>query len=76
MGTNNDAWRDDRAYGANTIIITSEQLTAAAAWAVTGPDMAQVTLTDDDSGLLRVRQGDDGAAFAADGTEQDEDGNG
>jgi len=55
------------------ISITPEQLNAAAFWAVTGPDMAQVTLITEDSGLLQVRQGDDGTAFAADGTEQDDD---
>jgi hypothetical protein len=57
----------------NTIIITADQLHAAANWALAGPDMASVTLTDEDDGLLRVRQGDDGAAFAADGTEATDD---
>jgi hypothetical protein len=60
--------------GAETanIIVTPEQLHAAAGWVLAGPDMARVTLITDGSGLLQLRQGDDGTAFAADGTEQDE----
>jgi hypothetical protein len=50
----------------DTIIITPGQLTAAADWAVAGPDMAQVTLRTDDNSVLHVSQGDDGTAFAAD----------
>jgi hypothetical protein len=56
----------------DTIIITADQLTAAAAWTVAGPDMAQVTLRTDDSGRLHVSQGDDGTAFDPDGHEQPE----
>ena len=55
----------------DTIIITTDQLHAAAAWAETGEHMAAVTLTTDGGGLLRVSQGDDGAAFAADGEERE-----
>lgn len=50
----------------DTIIITPDQLTAAADWAVTGPDMAQVTLRTDDNSVLHVSQGDDGTVFTAD----------
>jgi hypothetical protein len=56
----------------NTIIITAEQLHAAANWTLAGPDMALVTLRDGDDGLLHLSQGDDGATFTADGTEQPE----
>lgn len=56
----------------NTIRITPEQLAAAADWACSGPDMAAVTLIAGDSGLLQVRQGDDGTAFSADGQEQND----
>ena len=44
------------------ITITAEQLAAAAAWAETGEDMADVTLRADDRMLL-VSQGDEYAAF-------------
>jgi hypothetical protein len=49
------------------IVITPDQLAAAAAWAETGEDMAEVTLLADDTMLL-VTQGDDRTAFDTDGS--------
>ena len=51
----------------NNIILTAEALHAAAAWAVAGEEMADVTLTEEDNGILRVAQGDDTEFFDADG---------
>lgn len=49
------------------IVITPEQLAAAAAWAMPGEDMAEVTLLADGTMLL-VTQGDDRTAFDTDGS--------
>jgi hypothetical protein len=50
-----------------TIIITAAQLKAVAEWAETGPDMAQVTLTEHGD-ILRAVQGDEIEEFGPDGS--------
>jgi hypothetical protein len=50
-----------------SITITPDALQAISDWVVSGPSMAQVTITEEDDGSWRACQGDDYAEVTADG---------